>query len=122
MRQRAVIAIAVSCDPQVLIADEPTTALDVTVQAQILELFGELQDRSRWRMLLVTHDVGVAGEVGDEVAVMYAGRIVEHGPAAEVLDAPAPPLHRRPARRRCPTPGIAARGARRRSPGGRRCR
>jgi oligopeptide/dipeptide ABC transporter ATP-binding protein len=94
MRQRAVIAIAVSCDPKVLIADEPTTALDVTVQAQILDLFLSLVSRLRSAVLLVTHDVGVASEVGDRVGVMYAGRIVEFGPAAEVLASPRHPYTR----------------------------
>jgi oligopeptide/dipeptide ABC transporter ATP-binding protein len=106
MRQRVVIAIGVSCNPQVLIADEPTTALDVTVQAQILELFGALQDSLQMAILLVTHDVGVAREVGDEIAVMYAGRIVEHGPTAEVLDAPAHP-YTAALLASVPTPGIA---------------
>jgi oligopeptide/dipeptide ABC transporter ATP-binding protein len=91
LRQRAVIAIAVSCGPEVLIADEPTTALDVTVQAQILDLFRDLQASLHMALMLVTHDVGVAEEVGDEIAVMYAGRIVERGPAAEVLTAPVHP-------------------------------
>ena len=94
MRQRAVIAIAVSCDPRVLIADEPTTALDVTVQAQILALFRSLIDRMGSAVLLVTHDVGVAEEVGDRIGVMYAGRIVEYGPAADVLGAPRHPYTR----------------------------
>src|SRR5207253_2158790 len=76
---------------EVVIADEPTTALDVTVQAQILELFGQLQRRLGMAILLVTHDVGVAAEVGDRIAVMYAGRIVESGDAAAVLDEPAHP-------------------------------
>jgi oligopeptide/dipeptide ABC transporter ATP-binding protein len=91
MRQRAVIAIAVACDPQVLIADEPTTALDVTVQAQILELFADLRERLGMAVLMVTHDVGVAADAGDRVGVMYAGRLVEEGPAAEVLAAPRHP-------------------------------
>lgn len=91
MRQRAAIAIAVSCNPDVLIADEPTTALDVTVQAQVLELFTELQQRLDMAILLVTHDVGVAEQMGHEIAVMYAGRIVERGPAATVLASPAHP-------------------------------
>jgi oligopeptide/dipeptide ABC transporter ATP-binding protein len=86
MRQRVVIAIAISCDPAVIIADEPTTALDVTVQAQILELFAELQQRVSTALLMITHDVLVAGDVADVIAVMYAGRIVETGPAREVLD------------------------------------
>jgi oligopeptide/dipeptide ABC transporter ATP-binding protein len=94
MRQRAVIAIAVSCEPSVLLADEPTTALDVTVQAQILELFADLQRSMDMAILLVTHDVGVADQLGDEVCVMYAGRIVERGPTREVLDRPAHPYTR----------------------------
>jgi len=91
MRQRASIAIGVSCEPSVLIADEPTTALDVTVQAQILELFAELQRSMHMAILLVTHDVGVAEQLGDRIAVMYAGRIVENGPAQQVLSEPAHP-------------------------------
>ncbi|MGH2936778.1 MAG: ABC transporter ATP-binding protein [Solirubrobacterales bacterium] len=91
LRQRAAIAIAIACDPQVLIADEPTTALDVTVQAQILELFAELQAELDTALLFVTHDVGVAHAIGDDVAVMYAGRLVETGPIEEVLGAPAHP-------------------------------
>jgi oligopeptide/dipeptide ABC transporter ATP-binding protein len=91
LRQRAAIAIAIACDPQVLIADEPTTALDVTVQAQILELFAELQAELDTALLFVTHDVGVARAIGDDVAVMYAGRLVETGPIEEVLAAPAHP-------------------------------
>ncbi|MDT7620893.1 MAG: peptide/nickel transport system ATP-binding protein [Pseudonocardiales bacterium] len=91
MRQRAVIAIAVSCDPQVLIADEPTTALDVTVQAQILELLAELRERLGTAVLMVTHDVGVAGDFGGRIGVMYAGRLVEEGPAREVLASPRHP-------------------------------
>jgi oligopeptide/dipeptide ABC transporter ATP-binding protein len=91
MRQRVVIAIAVSCGPRVLIADEPTTALDVTVQAQILRLFADLQRQLKMALLLVTHDVGVTREIADSVGVMYAGRLVEHGPAAEVLGRPRHP-------------------------------
>ncbi|MCW0216581.1 MAG: ABC transporter ATP-binding protein [Pseudonocardia sp.] len=91
MRQRAVIALAVSCDPQVLIADEPTTALDVTVQAQILELLADLQHRLGTAVLMVTHDVGVAGDFGGRIGVMYAGKLVEEGPAADVLSAPRHP-------------------------------
>ncbi len=91
MRQRVVIAMAISCDPDVIIADEPTTALDVTVQAQILDLFAELQSRLNTALLMVTHDVHVAADVADVIAVMYAGRIVETGPAAEVLRTPRHP-------------------------------
>jgi len=91
LRQRAAIAIAIACDPRVLIADEPTTALDVTVQAQILELFAELQAELDTALLFVTHDVGVARAIGDDVAVMYAGRLVETGPIEEVLATPAHP-------------------------------
>jgi ABC-type dipeptide/oligopeptide/nickel transport system ATPase component len=88
MRQRAVIAIAVSCDPQVVIADEPTTALDVTVQRQILELLARLREESGTAVLMVTHDVGVAADYGDEVAVMYGGRLIERGRAEQVLQHP----------------------------------
>ncbi len=91
MRQRVAIAIAIACDPAVLVADEPTTALDVTVQAQILDLFEELIERLDMALLLVTHDVGVAERMADDVAVMYAGRIVEHGPAETVLRDPSHP-------------------------------
>jgi oligopeptide/dipeptide ABC transporter ATP-binding protein len=91
MRQRVVIAIGISCDPTVIIADEPTTALDVTVQAQILDLFAELQERLSTALLMVTHDVLVAADVADVVAVMYAGSIVETGPAREVLENPRHP-------------------------------
>jgi oligopeptide/dipeptide ABC transporter ATP-binding protein len=91
MRQRAMIAVAIACEPQVLIADEPTTALDVTVQAQVLALFSELQSRLGMALLMVTHDVGVARVIADRVAVMYAGCIVEDGPAAEVLGDPKHP-------------------------------
>jgi peptide/nickel transport system ATP-binding protein len=91
MRQRAMIAIALACNPELLLADEPTTALDVTVQAQILFLLRELQERMGMAVIFVTHDLGVAAEIADEVAVMYAGRIVEFGPVHQVLKAPAHP-------------------------------
>jgi peptide/nickel transport system ATP-binding protein len=89
MRQRAMIAMALAADPAILIADEPTTALDVTVQAQILDLFRRLRDRRGMALLLVTHDLGVVAELADRVAVMQAGKVVETGPARQVLDAPA---------------------------------
>ena len=91
MRQRAVIAMALSCDPSLLIADEPTTALDVTIQAQILELLEKLRADFGSAIALVTHDIGVVSEVADRVMVMYAGRIVESGPKAEVLLKPEHP-------------------------------
>ena len=94
MRQRATIAMALACDPALLIADEPTTALDVTIQAQILDLLQRAAGASAaWRMLFVTHNLGVVAEIADRVAVMYAGRIVETGPVARGLRAPAPSLH-----------------------------
>lgn len=91
MRQRVMIAMALSCNPKLLIADEPTTALDVTVQAQILELMKELRERLGMSILLITHDLGVIAEMVDEVAVMYAGRIVERGPVADVFASPQHP-------------------------------
>ncbi|MQS35570.1 ABC transporter ATP-binding protein [Streptomyces katsurahamanus] len=91
MRQRALIAMALACEPRLLIADEPTTALDVTVQAQILDLLHELREEAGMGLLLVTHDVGVAAESVDEVLVMKEGRQVERGPVGEVLRSPAHP-------------------------------
>jgi peptide/nickel transport system ATP-binding protein len=91
MRQRAMIAMALANDPRVLIADEPTTALDVTVQAQILALLRRLRDDLGMAMVLITHDLGVVAETADEIAVMYAGRIVEHAPAAELFASPQHP-------------------------------
>ena len=91
MRQRVMIAIAVACDPALLIADEPTTALDVTIQAQVLELLARLQRQLGMALLLITHDLGVVKDRADRVCVMYAGRIVEQGAAAAVLEAPAHP-------------------------------
>jgi oligopeptide/dipeptide ABC transporter ATP-binding protein len=87
-RQRAMIAMALACEPKLLIADEPTTALDVTVQAQILALIERLRREFGLACLLITHDLGVVGETCARVAVMYAGRIVEHGPTAEVFGRP----------------------------------
>ena len=91
MRQRVMIAMALSCRPALLIADEPTTALDVTVQAQILELIRELQADSRMAVLFITHDLGVIAEVCDHVAVMYLGRIVEAGPVRTIFHDPRHP-------------------------------
>jgi oligopeptide transport system ATP-binding protein len=91
MRQRVMIAMALALDPAVLIADEPTTALDVTVQAQILDLLDQLRAETGMGVVLITHDLGVAAEVADQVAVMYAGRIVETGPAEDVLTSPRHP-------------------------------
>ncbi|TCU78803.1 peptide/nickel transport system ATP-binding protein [Bradyrhizobium sp. R2.2-H] len=91
MRQRVMIAMALACDPRLLIADEPTTALDVTLQAQILELMRELKAASGAAIILITHDLGVVAEVCDEVAVMYAGEIVERAPVDELFSAPQHP-------------------------------
>ena len=91
MRQRVMIAMALSCNPKLLIADEPTTALDVTIQAQILELMKELRDRLGMSILLITHDLGVVAEMADEVAVMYAGRVVERGPVEAIFNSPQHP-------------------------------
>jgi len=91
MRQRVMIAIAISCEPRVLIADEPTTALDVTIQAEILELLRALRERHGMALLLITHDLGVVAEQADEVAIMYAGRIVEQAPVTDLFDRPLHP-------------------------------
>ena len=89
MRQRVMIAIALACQPPLIIADEPTTALDVTIQAQVLELLRELKERFNLALLLITHDFGVIAEMADRVAVMYKGRLVETGPVRQILRAPA---------------------------------
>jgi peptide/nickel transport system ATP-binding protein/oligopeptide transport system ATP-binding protein len=85
MCQRVMIAMALACQPKLLIADEPTTALDVTIQAQILDLLRALQAETGMAIVLITHDLGVVAEMADEVAVMYAGKVVERGPAAAVF-------------------------------------
>ena len=90
LRQRAMLALALAAEPEVLIADEPTTALDVTVQAEILDLLRDLRQRFSLSVLLITHDLGVVAEMADQIAVMYAGRIVERGPVSRVF---ADPLH-----------------------------
>jgi len=94
LRQRVMIAMSLVCKPRLLIADEPTTALDVTIQAQILDVLRRLRDEMEMAVLFITHDLGVVAEVADRVAVMYAGRIVESGPVAQVLEAPAHPYTR----------------------------
>jgi oligopeptide transport system ATP-binding protein len=94
MRQRVMIAMALSCDPQLLIADEPTTALDVTIQAQVMDVFERIQDRTQSAMLLITHDLGVVAGVADAVMVMYAGRDVEHGTVDELFYDPRHPYTR----------------------------
>jgi oligopeptide/dipeptide ABC transporter ATP-binding protein len=91
MRQRVMIAMALALDPDVLIADEPTTALDVTVQAQVMELLADLQAETGMGLILITHDLGVVADVADRVAVMYAGKIVETGPIRELYGRPAHP-------------------------------
>ncbi|NHX36080.1 MULTISPECIES: ABC transporter ATP-binding protein [Halolamina] len=94
MRQRAVIAMALACDPDLLICDEPTTALDVTIQAQILELLADLQEEHGLSILFITHDMGVIAEVCDRVAVMYAGEVVEQAPVVELFENPRHPYTR----------------------------
>jgi peptide/nickel transport system ATP-binding protein len=91
MRQRAMIAMALANEPKLLIADEPTTALDVTVQAQILALIADLQSRLGMAVIVITHDLGVVAEIADEIAVMYAGRIVEHAPTSRLFSSPEHP-------------------------------
>ena len=94
MRQRVIIAIAIACKPSIIIADEPTTALDVTIQAQILDLLKELQKETEAGIILITHDLGVVAEMADRVAVMYAGQIIEEAPVEELFRNPTHPYTR----------------------------
>ncbi len=94
MKQRVVIAIALACNPKLLIADEPTTALDVTIQAQVLDLMNELKEKFKTAMILITHDLGVVAQVCDKVAIMYAGEIVEAGSLLDVFENPQHPYTR----------------------------
>jgi peptide/nickel transport system ATP-binding protein len=111
LRQRVMIAMALMCEPELIIADEPTTALDVTIQAQILRLLVDLQRELDMAMVLITHDLGVVARIADRVAVMYAGELVEYGTAKQIFDAPAHPYTR--GLLRCiPIPGRTERGAR----------
>ena len=114
MRQRVMIAMALSTNPELLIADEPTTALDVTIQAQILELMKALRERNRMAIMLITHDLGVVAEMADDVVVMYAGKVVEARRRHDRLRAAAPPVHEGPAGVD-PADGRAARSASRSS-------
>ena len=91
MRQRVCIAIGLACNPRLIIADEPTTALDVTIQAQILDLMRNLKDKINSSIMLITHDLGVIAEMADYVVVMYAGRVVEKGTASEIFKNPSHP-------------------------------
>lgn len=91
MRQRVMIAMAIACRPALLIADEPTTALDVTVQAQVLDLLSEIQEETGMAIILITHDLGVVARMADQVAVMYGGQVVEQGPARDIFYRPAHP-------------------------------
>ena len=102
IRQRVAGAIAISCQPSLLIADEPTTSLDVTIQAQYLRLLKDIQRETGLAMIFVTHDLGIVAKLCDRVAVMYAGRIVETGTTREIFDRPRHPVHHRPARTACP--------------------
>ena len=91
MKQRVVIAMALACDPELLLADEPTTALDVTIQAQVLDLIRDLKEKYNTSMILITHDLGVVAETCDSVAVIYAGKIVEYGSLEDIFDHPSHP-------------------------------
>ena len=94
MRQRVMIAMALSCNPKLLIADEPTTALDVTIQAQIMKLLKELQKENGMSIILITHDIGVVANMADRVLVMYAGQIIEEAPASVLFTSPRHPYTR----------------------------
>ncbi|HCQ57513.1 MAG TPA: ABC transporter ATP-binding protein, partial [Sulfitobacter sp.] len=110
LRQRVMIAMALMCEPELIIADEPTTALDVTIQAQILRLLHDLGREMNMAVILITHDLGVVARVADKVAVMYAGELVETGPVADIFNAPSHPYTR--GLLRCiPLPGKTDRGA-----------
>lgn len=91
MKQRVIIAMALACNPKLLIADEPTTALDVTIQAQVLELMRKLKDKYQTAMIMITHDLGIVAEICDYVAVMYAGEIVEYGDREQLFHRPSHP-------------------------------
>lgn len=91
MRQRVMIAMALICNPELIIADEPTTALDVTIQAQILDLLREIKDKINGSIMLITHDLGVIAEMADYVVVMYAGKVIERGTALEIFQNPLHP-------------------------------
>ena len=110
LRQRAVIAMALACEPALLIADEPTTALDVTIQAQILDLLADLRAETGMAVLLISHDIELVAGFADEVAVMYAGRVVERGPARATFAGAAASLHPRPAHQRAADRRGASRG------------
>ena len=88
MKQRVIIAMALACNPDLLLADEPTTALDVTIQAQVLDLIAELRQKYNTAMLLITHDMGVVAQTCDQVAVIYAGNIIEYGTKEQIFDHP----------------------------------
>jgi len=94
MRQRVLIAMAFACEPEVIIADEPTTALDVTIQAQILELLSKMQKEKQTALLLITHDLSVVRSMADRIAVMYSGKIVEEAPAKELFENPLHPIQK----------------------------
>ena len=98
MRQRAMIGVALSCNPKILIADEPTTALDVTIQAQILRLLMDIRDKRGLSIILITHDLGIVAQTCDRIAVLRGGRLLEEGPKRSVLSTPQRSLHDQPDR------------------------